>query len=504
MHPLLDQLELHEGKAGHDGEQHGSKMLTRVAGGRRLFPGPEMMETVMRRFAFVLLLAISACQNKIGDSNGGGGAVGGGGGGFTPATGVLDPSFNGTGFVVSSNIAGGLGSDYGRNVVIDSSGRVVVVGTSSNGLNQDMVVWRYNADGTLDTSFNGTGYSLQNGAAEGIGDDKGYGVLVDSGGRIVVVGSSSNGTDLDMCVWRFLAGGTLDTNFSTDGIFCHNSAAGGNAGDEGISAALDSSGRIVVTGYSTNAHRDRDLVVWRINDDGTLDTRFNTTGFWTMDDVAGGLGDDVGHSLIVDGGGRYVITGHSIGIYGDYDLIIVRLLSTALLDTNFKGAGIVVVDDIAGGLGSDHGFCVIEDASGRLVVTGSSVGIGETFDMVVLRYTSTGSLDATFNGSGIVVQRDTAAGAGPDAGFFVARYGTQVVVTGHSTSATSLDMVIWRISDDGTLDTTFGGTGFVTFDGAAGRADAGYGVAISSTGAIVVTGESNNGTDADMVIWRYI
>ena len=68
-------------------------------------------------------------------------------------------------------------------------------------------------------------------------------------------------------------------------------------------------------------------------------------------------------------------------------------------------------------------------------------------------------------------------------------------------------MVIWRYTPDGDLDTTFGTNGIVVHDGAAGQAnsiDAGRSLAIDSFGRILVVGVSRNtaGND-DMVIWRY-
>src|SRR5207244_13036554 len=50
----------------------------------------------------------------------------------------------------------GAGNDYGQAVAIDSSGRIVVAGNTYNGTNYDAALVRYNANGSLDTTF-GTG-----------------------------------------------------------------------------------------------------------------------------------------------------------------------------------------------------------------------------------------------------------------------------------------------------------------------------------------------------------
>ena len=57
--------------------------------------------------------------------------------------------------------------------------------------------------GELDTSFGGTGYVVHNSAAGGNSHDEGYGVAIDSSGRIVVSGFSWNGSNYDMAIWRY-------------------------------------------------------------------------------------------------------------------------------------------------------------------------------------------------------------------------------------------------------------------------------------------------------------
>ena len=70
------------------------------------------------------------------------------------ADGALDTTFNGTGIVTT---AVGSGADQATGVALQADGKIVVVGYSNNGSNDDFVVVRYNTNGSLDTSFNTTG-----------------------------------------------------------------------------------------------------------------------------------------------------------------------------------------------------------------------------------------------------------------------------------------------------------------------------------------------------------
>ncbi len=162
------------------------------------------------------------------------------------ADGSLDPSFAGDGIVTTNLGARG----YGNSVAIQSDGKIVVAGTS----NENLYVVRYNADGSLDTSFGG---------GDGIvtmdlgGDEYGNSVAIQSDGKIVVVGTA----DGNFCVLRYTADGILDPRFGGgDGIVTLN---WGNH-DLGFSVAIQSDGNIVVAG-SVETGSSEDFALVRLN-----------------------------------------------------------------------------------------------------------------------------------------------------------------------------------------------------------------------------------------------
>lgn len=111
--------------------------------------------------------------------------------------GSLDLTFDTDGKVTT-----GIGStnDYGQSVVIQSDGKLVVAGGSSNGTNYDIALARYNSNGSLDNSFDTDGKVT---TAISSKDDIGNSVALQSDGKIVVAGMSSNGTDYDFAVVRY-------------------------------------------------------------------------------------------------------------------------------------------------------------------------------------------------------------------------------------------------------------------------------------------------------------
>jgi uncharacterized delta-60 repeat protein len=94
--------------------------------------------------------------------------------------------------------------------------------------------------------------------------DSGNSIYVDNTGRIYVTGFSTNSYgDSDMVIWRYNRDGSLDSSFGNNGIVVHHSAAGGNGSDAGYSMYVDSTGKIYVTGYSYNYLRNADMVIWK-------------------------------------------------------------------------------------------------------------------------------------------------------------------------------------------------------------------------------------------------
>ena len=427
----------------------------------------------------------------------------------TDAIGVLDTSFNSVGYVVDSNTSGGDSYDEGKAVAIDAQGRIVVTGMSVNdNSNGDMVVWRYNSDGTLDQTFNGTGYVISSdllGVAE---DDEGMAVAVDANGKIVVAGFSNNGSNDDMVIWRYNTDGTVDTSFNNIGYVFHDGAAGGNGYDYANALALDANGKIVVAGVSEDSTGHLEMTIWRYNSDGSLDTTFGGDGNVSHIGAAGGTGSDYGYGVAIDANGKIVVTGSSKNGSGYTDLAIWRYNSDGSLDTSFNGSGHTTRDNIAGGFKNDEGHAVTFQDS-KIVVTGFSVNSNDNKDMFICRYLHDGSLDTSYNTTGCGVYDSNTASWNIDEGNAIAIDAKgKIVVAGYSTNSNNdWDMTIWRYNADGTLDTDFNTLGYLLHDGAAGvvgQMDYGYDMLLDSKGRIVVAGSSNvDPGDSNMVVWRY-
>jgi uncharacterized delta-60 repeat protein len=381
----------------------------------------------------------------------------------------------------------GVGSsdDSGRSMAVQSDNKIVVVGFANNGANNDFAVVRYNSNGTLDTNFNGTGKVI---TPIGTGDDTAFGVALQSDGKIVAVGRSNNGSNYDFGVVRYNTNGTLDTSFSTDGKL---TTAMGTESDTAFGVAIQSDGKIVVSGRADTG-TTTDFGVARYTTNGTLDTSFSSDGKLT---TAIGTGNETGYCVAIQADGKIVVAGTSEGASND-DIAVARYTTNGTLDTTFSGDGKVTA---AIGTGDDSGKSVKLQSDGNIVVAGDSHN-GSNIDFAVVRFTTNGILDTSFNGTGKVT---TAIGSGDDsADGMTLQDDGKILLAGNSYNGSNEDFAVVRYATNGILDTTFYGTGKVTTSIGSG-VDIAYAVAMQSDGKIAVAGESHNGSNEDFALVLY-
>ncbi|PPD38317.1 MAG: hypothetical protein CTY16_20355 [Methylobacter sp.] len=173
--------------------------------------------------------------------------------------GSIDASFFGTGFGVGGETRTDLNSsnDYANSVALQADGKILVAGTSEKDGHRDFALVRYNTNGMLDTSFNGNGKVITD---FGSFDDNGYAVSVNADGKILVVGTSNNGKDDDIALARYNSDGSLDTSFgiinSLDGQASYT--------EGGLAAVLDNSVKIYDAELANKGHyKDASITLTR-------------------------------------------------------------------------------------------------------------------------------------------------------------------------------------------------------------------------------------------------
>jgi uncharacterized delta-60 repeat protein len=284
--------------------------------------------------------------------------------------GSLDTTFDGDGKVVTD--FGGLDSAF--DVAIQSDGKIVAVGWAS-GDEQDFALLRYNADGSLDPSFDGDG-KVSTGFAVGV-DDTASGVAIQADGKIVVAGASGAGTTpYNFALARYNSNGSVDSTFDGDGKLLTDFGSF----DHGEDVAIQADGKIVVAG--TSAYSLNDFALARYNLDGSLDQTFDGDGRVTTT-----FGQAFG--LAIHGNGKIVVAGLTGTGTDPTNFALARYNVDGSLDSSFDGDG-TLASDFGTADSNDLGFGVAIQADGKIVVAGSSgVGTNNPANFALARYLGT-------------------------------------------------------------------------------------------------------------------
>lgn len=253
--------------------------------------------------------------------------------------GTLDATFGDGGKV---RTAVGESFDNAFAVAIQTDGKIVVAGRSYNGINMDFAIVRYNSDGTLDQTFDGDSGN-GNGIVKtvvGNGEEVFRGVEIQSDGKILAVGDSFDGTNLSITVIRYNADGTLDTAFDGDsgngnGVLVTRIGSGA---EHAYQVKNQTDGKIVVAGYFSAGAGNNDVALLRYNADGTLDTTFNDDGIAT---TAIGTRTDEAFSLALQNDGKIVVAGCINSGQGN-DFLAIRYNLNGTLDNTFGTNGATV------------------------------------------------------------------------------------------------------------------------------------------------------------------
>jgi len=342
-------------------------------------------------------------------------------------------------------------------------------------------------DGQLDTSFgnNGLVTTFINNFSVILG------VVIQSDNKIVVGGWSGTSGVLgqNFSLARYNVNGTLDGSFGNAGIVI-TSLPGSNS--EIKSIVLQTDGKIVVGGFATIGGFNSFMLA-RYNTDGSLDNTFGNAGI-----VISNVGVSTGIvSIALQSDGKIVALGQPInGLPG---FIIARYYSNGTLDNGSEGGsgfganGIVIVN--LTGSNEAASIAVQEDGS---IVAGGSTGPSGSRSLIVLRVTSSGSLDMSFGINGSVITSFPSDAQGTN--LKVQRDG-KIVLIGFTGPTNSREFALVRYNSNGALDTAFGSGGIVTTS--LGGNDQIFEVVFQADDKLIVGGTSNVPGQNSFVLTRY-
>lgn len=179
------------------------------------------------------------------------------------------------------------GTDYTYTEITDLAaqpdGKIVAAGFGTVVGSPAFLLVRYNSDGTLDTSFGDDGKVITYFAGKSIG---GSALGLQPDGKIVVVGYSHVAPTLpSITLFRYNGDGSLDSTFGSDGTVVTSL----NGSVYPLYVALQPEGKILVAGILDQGSAGSRFVFARYHSNGSLDPRFGNAGISVTDVTPGYL-----------------------------------------------------------------------------------------------------------------------------------------------------------------------------------------------------------------------
>ncbi len=347
--------------------------------------------------------------------------------------------------------------------------------------------------------------------------------------------TSTTTSTTSLLVARLNTSGVVDSTFGSGGTAVISVVVGGVTYDPSVTdAAVQSSGKIDIFGTASTPSGVtpfvRDLMVAQLNSNGTVDTTFGNGGVALIPYATGlSLTSPASHGLAIGPDGKIDIAAEAFlttSTGGNEVFAVTRLNANGSIDTTFNSAG--PISGTATVSFPPSGFfpsatsinatpvAIVVQSNDSVVVAGSiqaatsgpsTTSVPVSYNAVV-RLTSGGALDTTFNGTGLLVYNFNLGGQpSGDTPSDMVLSGSQIVIVGTSSQPFSVPasgttgfvpsvsaLNVARINSNGSLDTTFNGSGkfllSLSQNGTTFNTNA-TSVVASTSGALLIGGSAN-------------
>ncbi|MBK9437976.1 MAG: carboxypeptidase regulatory-like domain-containing protein [Chloracidobacterium sp.] len=449
-------------------------------------------------------------------------------------TGAYDTSFDGDGIVQTV-----VGTENGeaRSLLVQSDGKILVGGGLTS-IGYDPALFRYNANGSLDTTFDGDG--IKTIALTPNSENYYFNEIVQqTDGKIVGIADERSVftfyVEDDFILARFNANGSSDNSFDVDGVTRSHWC------EDGSEIVLQTDGRIIAVGSQDrpNLSGNNDgICTQRFNTDGSVDYIFNSVtpngkanlGFTNIEAIAGlpngkimvaGWQDSNGfiiaRLLRLNANGTFDTTFMNDGSYqlstnfdsyfydlkvmndgsffvaGEYDTnggTIVKFTSNGIPDPTFSFDGVATTTSAA----RFHALAIQTD--GKIIGCGSSGTT--TRSGRIARFSATGNFETS------VVNNLGTVGMNNEILECSFQTDGKLVVAGYGNDGISENVKVGRHLTTLAIDTTFGTSGITTSDISATLNDRATDIVIQPDDKIVVSSTGLNvGGDHDFAVLRY-
>lgn len=246
---------------------------------------------------------------------------------------------------------GGANYDSGVDVAVDSTNHVYLLGVTQS----------YTAGGSdiVLVKYDNAGMQQWNRTWGGTEEDEGYGITIDPSNNVYITGYTES--------FGNILGEEVLVKYGSSGVLQWNKTSS-EIGILGRALALDSLGNIYIAGDTGFGAGLTDICLEKYNNAGIL--QWNKT--W------GGSNWDYGLGVAVDSADNVYVSGRtrSFGV-GDSDIVLLK----------YDSVGIQQWNRTWGGINTDYGNRIAVDSSDNIYLAATTVGFGAgNYDMTLVKY----------------------------------------------------------------------------------------------------------------------
>lgn len=406
--------------------------------------------------------------------------------------GTLDPTFGTNGIAQTAIGDADFLVDAIQNIVVQPDSKIIALGSTKTGTYKHVALVRYNPDGSTDDSFGKSGQAV-------IIPTELYGNFamdaeVLSDGKIVVCGYvlDSKTYVSQILLMRLNANGSLDTSFGTNGVVVTNYGVAALA----EKMVLQPDGKILLGGYYND-----NLTAFRFNADGTPDNTFGTSGYVAIE-IENSVNNSFAKNIDIQADGKIIL----VGFYSEqptFKGVVARLNTNGTLDNTFGTNGLAKFKI---GTGPDFITAVKTLENGKILIGGHSWVANNPYlqySLFIAELNEDGSYYNDFATNGIFKHQIEKEGE---------NYVTDLAVHSKGNIYASIRIVKGNILEDiglvslkpnGTPNTSFGTEGVVRTD-INGSSDSPLALAFQPNGKLVVGATSINASGTKFTVLRYL
>jgi uncharacterized delta-60 repeat protein len=377
------------------------------------------------------------------------------------APGGLDNAFGGGGRVTwQLGLGGHEGSSHAFAMSVAPDGRVVIGGTATDEqMHPAFLVARFTPDGRADDTFGAGGRIILQAGTGILPYSQGTAVAVAPDGGIVLAG---NATDAPahpaVALIRLLPDGTPDPAFGTDGVV---RAQLGSDSSQALALDIDAAGRILVAGDADDGNGRPALSLARFSATGALDESFGSGGRTVVQLGDGAGGFSAGTALAALPGGGVLVAGEASDSRGNQQMVLLRFSQSGAVDASFAARGVARLQMGSGVNGFSTVRALILAPDGGILLAGEATGRAADEQVALVRYLPGGTLDTRFGSRGRVrVQLGIGDTPLSTARTLALAPRGQILVGGEATDDVGDGLTLLaRFSARGVLDRSFGTLG---------------------------------------------